>query len=447
MSSQRQINGHQGDQHQADPGINEPLDVVFPFKVCINLDKRRDRWEKVTTRFAIHNLRGVVRFPAIDGTTLETPRGWTEEPGAYGCLRSHVAVVENARTAGRDSVLIFEDDVVLAPDFTELFTLYSSQLPDDWDMIMFGGIHFDPPEPVSNNVSRVTHSLSTFAYALKHTIYDAFIRVNMYGLVAVDDNNALLQKSFKCYCFMPHLAWVDEDLSDVRGEVRSHWYISKSLVLWGAEVEEIYRRTAALIHYRGRSRESLRNLDYILRLYLDKLHGITIKVLETGDRPALDRSVIPADCGYEFIERCDSMTDSAVFDLALSRLEAPKDYFLFMESGVLVDLIDLKPNLLMLRQHDFATCFKEIIELDESDTVRVINSDIRWNYQEKYTPKLKAHLCSLACMFTSQGLQAVGGWTGGRQIALSGNLNHLVRVFESPNGARLLFDQRHGRCY
>jgi glycosyl transferase, family 25 len=432
-------------QHQMDGGVNETLDILFPLKVCINLDKRRDRWEKVTMRFARHNVSDIVRFPAIDGRKVECPRGWTEEPGAYGCLRSHLAVVEEASRAGMDRILIFEDDVVLAPDFAEAFPRYASQLPDDWDMVMFGGIHRDPPIQVSDNVSRITHSLSTFAYGLKHTIYDAFIEVNKQGLAAVDDNNALLQNSFKCYCFMPHLAWVDEDFSDVRDEVRSHWYVSKSLVQWGPEVEETYRKTAAFIHHHGKTAESIRNLHYIVSLYLDKLPGITIQVLETGDRAAVDRSALPGDCRYEFIEGWNSPTDSAVFDTGLA--ESTKDYFIFIESGVLIDVIDLKPNLLMLKQHDFATCFKEIINLDESDTLRIINNDIRWNHLGKYSPKSKGHLCSSACMFTRQGLKAVGGWRGRHERDLSDRVRRLLDIFESPNCARRLFGGRYSEGY
>lgn len=427
-------------QYQRDGGSSNTLDVLFPLKVCINLDKRRDRWEKVTMRFASNNISDVFRFAAMDGTELECPRSWNEEPGAYGCLRSHLAVVESASIAGTDRILIFEDDVVFAPDFTESFSRYANQLPDDWDMVMFGAIHCDPPVPVSDNVSRVTHSLSTFAYALKHTIYDAFIEVNKRAMAAVDDNNAVLQKQFNCYCFMPHLAWVDEDLSDVRDEVRSHWYVSKSLVLWGSEIEETYRKTAVFIHHRGKTAESIRNLTHVVGLYLDKLPGITIQVLETGDRPALDRSALPGHCGYEFIEEWNSLTDSAVFDKGLAGLRVPKEYFIFMESGLLIDVIDLKPNLLMLKRHDFATCFKDIINLDEADTLRIINNDIRWNHLGKYRPEPKGHLCSSACMFTRQSLQAVGGWRGRRERDVSDRVRELLGIFESPNGARRLFD-------
>ncbi len=175
----------------------------FPHKVCINLDKRRDRWERMQTRFAQHYIDQVARFPALDGKSLDIPPIWDDFAGAYGCLRSHLAVVERARAEARPSILIFEDDAVLDPQFNDRFAESINQLPDDWDMVLFGGIHGEGYSKVSRNVMRVTHSLSTYAYAMKHTIYDGFIDLNRQALTVLDENTRALQKEFNCYCFIP----------------------------------------------------------------------------------------------------------------------------------------------------------------------------------------------------------------------------------------------------
>src|SRR5688572_18901101 len=138
----------------------------FPHQVCINLDRRPDRWERMQTRFAQHHIEQVVRFPALDGRGLDIPAAWNDFAGAYGCLQSHLKVVEQAREEARPSVLIFEDDAVLAPEFSIRFPEYITQVPADWDMILFGGLHGEPPSRISPNVSRVSHTLSTYAYAL-----------------------------------------------------------------------------------------------------------------------------------------------------------------------------------------------------------------------------------------------------------------------------------------
>src|SRR5713226_781545 len=144
----------------------------FPDQICINLDRRPDRWEKMRSRFSESGIDRVLRFPAIDGSSVEIPSAWQSFPGAYGCLQSHLAIVENACKKALPSVLIFEDDVVLDPDLDANFARYVKQLPADWDMLFFGAIHGQPLIKVAGNIIRITHSLSTYAYALKQTIYD-----------------------------------------------------------------------------------------------------------------------------------------------------------------------------------------------------------------------------------------------------------------------------------
>ncbi|MEW6211686.1 MAG: glycosyltransferase family 25 protein, partial [Acidobacteriota bacterium] len=222
------------------------VDEFFPHQVCINLDTRRDRWERMTARFAEHGISRVIRFPAINGNHLDVPSFWRYSPGAYGCLRSHLAVVEQARDYGRPSVLIFEDDVVLAPDFTAKFADYVEQLPDDWDMVFFGALHGQPLTKATDNLLRINHSLSTFAYALKDTVYDSFIHLNRQALTVLDENTRALQKRFNSYCFTPNLAWVEEDYSDVRGEMVNLWWLKESLVLYGPEIDDILKKSVAV---------------------------------------------------------------------------------------------------------------------------------------------------------------------------------------------------------
>src|SRR4030095_11462075 len=87
------------------------IDGTFPYQVCINLDRRRRRWQQMQVKFARHGIHSVCRFTAIDGNEVELPKDWAHTPGAYGCLRSHVEVVRKARDRRVSSVLIFEDDV------------------------------------------------------------------------------------------------------------------------------------------------------------------------------------------------------------------------------------------------------------------------------------------------------------------------------------------------
>src|SRR6267142_985913 len=272
------------------------INEFFPYQVCINLNRRPDRWQRIQARFAEHGIDQVVRFPALDGKNLEIPSVWNNFPGAYGCLRSHLAVVEQARESGQPSVLIFEDDAVLADDFNAKFADYSEQVPAGWDMLFFGAIHGQPITKVSGNIIRVTHSLSTYAYALKHTVYDGFIEVNRKALTVLDENTRELQKLFNCYCFMPHLAWVENDYSDVREERISLWWLEESMVLFGPEIDAILKETVIVISYRNENRHSFRNLAFTVDYLFYTLPNTTILVVERGREASLDPSDLPPSC-------------------------------------------------------------------------------------------------------------------------------------------------------
>jgi glycosyl transferase, family 25 len=185
------------------------LGELFPYRVCINLDRRPERWRRMRRRLSRHGLAPVERFPAVDGAGLTPPAGWEDPAGAYGCLLSHVAAVREAERRGAPSVLIFEDDAAFSPDFMARFAACAAELPADWAMLHLGGLHELDPVPVSERVARLTSTYSTYAYAVRHTAYAAFLALNGQALAPVDYNNRELQKELPCYGFVPNLVWVD----------------------------------------------------------------------------------------------------------------------------------------------------------------------------------------------------------------------------------------------
>ena len=418
------------------------LNEFFPHKVCINLDRRGDRWERMQARFAQHNIAPVVRFPALDGKSLDIPSGWHDFPGAYGCLRSHLNVVEQARDEARQSVLIFEDDAVFDPAFNIRFAEYITQMPEDWDMILFGGMHGEPPTGVSTNVTRVRHSLSTYTYALNHTIYDSFIELNRRAQTLLDTNTRSLQKQFNCYCFMPHLAWVEEDFSDVREERSNLWWLSQSLVLFGKEIEEVLASTVVVIFHCNRSQAALKNLSFIVDYCSEKLPTVALLVVEQAETSSLEYSGLPANCQVEFLEDTGCCQRSTAFNLGFEKFELSKEFFVFLDSNILLTREDIRGNLLKCREFDFASLFSEVCDLDQADTRRTLNNNLRWNYQDNHRWRKKAEICESACLFTKKGIRLIGGWEKTddlRSVITSKRVRQLLKTYESPNPARRLY--------
>jgi Glycosyltransferase family 25 (LPS biosynthesis protein) len=102
---------------------------------CINLDGQEQRWEHAMEEFRKLGIaEAVQRFPAV-----ETP------PNHHiGCALSHRAILAEARRRGLRNVLVFEDDVVFAPDAVEILRQNVAELQrlegmNPWQILYLGG--------------------------------------------------------------------------------------------------------------------------------------------------------------------------------------------------------------------------------------------------------------------------------------------------------------------
>jgi GR25 family glycosyltransferase involved in LPS biosynthesis len=316
------------------------LSILSTKVVCINLDRRPDRWQRIQKELARHGIDSVERFAAIDGDTVEKPAGWIHTRGAYGCLLSHVEVVKEARQSGASAVLIFEDDAVLDPDFQNRFTNFIKEVPDDWDMLYLGALHKDAPVKISEHVVRITKANSTYAYALKNTVYDAFIRLNARAEHVLDMNSYELQERFNCYCFMPNLAWVEAEYSDVQNRLEHHWYLEKSLVLFGADMDRLLSQTSAIIAPRDpRDSENIR----FLRRYYEEYFSQLVEIVLVDD-----------------------------FETGVTHASYNRNFLILAESDIFIEALDIRANLKMLEQYDAATGYSHVIDLshDEAKLLR-----------------------------------------------------------------------------
>ncbi len=416
------------------------VNQFFPDKVCINLDRRPDRWKLAEEQFALHSIEGVRRFPALDGRHLAAPEGWTASAGAYGCLRSHLAVVMEARRHRLPKILILEDDAVFDPEFTRKFARYVEQLPADWDMLLFGGLHvFVRPRQISENVVRLAHSYSTFAYALQERVYDSFIELNSRSLEPVDKSNVILQQTFNCYGFMPHLAWVEENYSDTQDKLLHPWYVKESIVIASPELDQIQRQTVVVIAHRDRTedRSATRNLRFLLDYYARWYPLITLLVVEQDAQPGLRPRDLPEGALYHFLPDGGPFNRALCFQTGFRLFEQSREVFIFSDADVHLDRENIMANLELCLRHDFVSAYARQIDLSEADTRQLIRGeelDLK-----PYERQARSNLCLGLCFFTRRGLQRVGGWEVGSEAHAfqlqSGKVREMLSAFSSPNTA------------
>ena len=261
---------------------------------------------------------------------MTIPPQWNHSAGAFGCLLSHVNVIEEARARNDESVLIFEDDVILDPEFTPRFASFFAEVPGDWDMLYFGALHKDEPVGLSEHVYRITKANSTYAYALRRTVFDAFLEVNRRAENVLDVNTYALQERFNCYCFLPNLAWVQQDFSDVQNKLERHWYLEKSLILFGSHVDRLLSETTLVLKDHGRSAANLNFLEKYYKEYFSPLMQVVI---------------------------------AGSFEQGISEIKRKSNYFILSDDDLYLETLDIRANLLMCEQYDGATGFSDVIDL------------------------------------------------------------------------------------
>lgn len=419
------------------------INEAFPYKVCINLDRRPERWQQMQLKFEQHGIHSVRRFPALDGDTLNIPAHWIHTPGAYGCLRSHVQVVCEARQLGLSRVLIFEDDVVFDPHLQEKFRSYIEQLPPNWDMLFFGALHKGDPVKVAENIARLTRSNSTYAYVLRDTVFDAFIELNRRAEDVLDNNSFILQQQFNCYCFMPHLAWVEIDYSDAQKRLERHWYLQESLVLFGAVVDRLLRDTTLIFAHTDHTQDgrATTNLMFLVAYYNFFFSSdLALVIVEQGAQPRVNPAILPANCKYVFLRDEGRFNKELCFTTGIANSDPGRNIVILSDSDIYLETLDFRANLLMCDRYDCVSGFSQIIDLTEEDTLRLRRTNITRGIDiTKYAPQINDAREGYCRFFKREAIRMLRGWNegdseeAGHPLSFGGQ--EQLRVFQSPNHA------------
>ena len=114
---------------------------------CITLERRPDRWRRFQDQSGINGL-DLKKFNGVDGKTLDikndervsiyTKRNILsksrrsheelDSAGGVGCALSHIAIWQWMVDNNQEVCLIFEDDAIIPPDFTNKVNKYNHKL-------------------------------------------------------------------------------------------------------------------------------------------------------------------------------------------------------------------------------------------------------------------------------------------------------------------------------
>lgn len=207
---------------------------VFPNVLCINLPHREDR--RIATNQELGKYNIAFKFFEASGPISQEKREASNTrllPGETGAFDSHLNAIIHARNNRWDNVLILEDDIELCPDFDIKFAECINKVPEDWDMIYFGGNHEEPPVQLGNGLLKCTRTFAIHCIAVRWSAYNSIIKVcqDNYMHAAIDYLYSCLHDciGFNAYAFSPALTFQRIDYSDIQESVVDYTILRKGL--------------------------------------------------------------------------------------------------------------------------------------------------------------------------------------------------------------------------
>jgi hypothetical protein len=158
------------------------LGQFFGVVKVISLDRDRDRWMVWDDRALSLGVSGYERYPAFDGAICKPPSWWNTGAGSWGCMMSHLRLVEDFMLSGQSGhLLVFEDDSILGDDFCSVLPVVMEELCGQFDMLYLGGQHFHKEvwpwrEAHLDGVVRAANVNRTHAFAIHEDFIRAYYR-------------------------------------------------------------------------------------------------------------------------------------------------------------------------------------------------------------------------------------------------------------------------------
>lgn len=218
------------------------INDFFQEAYCINLDRRKERWESSSIEFEKNNIKAK-RFPAVDGNELRKElfgRVITKQDGAneYGLKKqfitsanrwdgpswgmaglnlTHQNLIKEAKEKKIESIIIFEDDVSFIDNFESEFFDLSCKVPEDWDMLYLGGYNeIGLGDKICDRLYRCKWTLTAHAVGIHSRMYNRILdTIDVFGNF-IDVVLADMHSSCKAYVFSPFLATQNSGYSDIQ---------------------------------------------------------------------------------------------------------------------------------------------------------------------------------------------------------------------------------------
>lgn len=185
----------------------------------INLPHRADRLRIAKAQFEKAGIELPTIFPAIDAKRLGV-KGVTEDnQGLIGCFLSHYFILQEAIINRWNRIAIFEDDVLLVPNFKDMLNTAMFEVPDKWELLYLGYYERsgEAKVQVSQNITIPKNTWGTHAYMVQgdgiKKMYDNLQTIRSHIDVQISED--IVPKLYT-YCVSPAICRQSGIKSDIK---------------------------------------------------------------------------------------------------------------------------------------------------------------------------------------------------------------------------------------
>jgi GR25 family glycosyltransferase involved in LPS biosynthesis len=203
----------------------------FDKAFCISLTTRQDRRDNFLEQVDKYNLGNFDFFDAINGKDInieefskEFPEGtfwWLKNHytnGAVGLIKTSIQLFKTCIENNYSQILLMEDDCVFTEEINNIQS-YIDLVPENWDMLYFGGNHYgtNSLHTVNEKIVRLSMSHMAHCIAIKSHMFKVILeRLEKFDREC-DVVYADLQKEYVVYCVYPSIAKQKGGHSDIQG--------------------------------------------------------------------------------------------------------------------------------------------------------------------------------------------------------------------------------------
>lgn len=201
---------------------------LFSTTFCINLERRKDRWERVQGEFEREGLTVEKVHATVGDKYSEDDMGGllrridSKDDGRltkweYACLTSHRRCWERAIMLDIESFFVFEDDVSLVKGFKNRFCRSLEGLPETWEIVSAGyNSWVEEDEYVGGELYRSVFGLEAHAYGMRTSTAVELLHEMDGKHGQVDVVMGRRHRLGNSYVVRPVLAWQVAGWSDIK---------------------------------------------------------------------------------------------------------------------------------------------------------------------------------------------------------------------------------------